>query len=46
VALKCLGVGVTESTANRLQGHAGVDQLGGVDMPQLVDCGVYLRFAR
>jgi hypothetical protein len=44
VSLNCLGVGMTESTANRLQGHPGVDQFGGVDMPQLVDCGGNLRF--
>jgi hypothetical protein len=46
IALNCLGVRVAESTANCLQGHPGVDQFGGVYMPQLVDCGGDLRFRR
>ena len=46
VALNCLGVRVAESTANCLQGHPGVDQFGGVDMPQLVIVAVTCAFAR
>jgi hypothetical protein len=43
IALNCLGVRMTESRANRLQGHPSVDQLGGVHVPELVDCGGNLR---
>jgi hypothetical protein len=39
IALNCLGVRMTESRANRLQVHPSVDQLRGVHVPELVDCG-------
>jgi hypothetical protein len=34
---------MTEPGANRFQGHPGVDHLGGVHVPELVDCGGNLR---
>ena len=44
VAEHGLGVGVSESAPDGLQGHPGVDQFGGVDVTQLVNRGCELGF--